>query len=115
MASFTDKVVIVTGCASGIGLATTKLFLERGAKVFGVDVGAFEAREEEVGGLPFEFHRADLVEGKAVGEVVARCEFAFFHLVSAGSGGLHWLEDGNASRWRMGLFFLFPPSFTASR
>jgi NAD(P)-dependent dehydrogenase (short-subunit alcohol dehydrogenase family) len=30
-----DKVVIITGCSSGLGLATTKTFLEAGAKVVG--------------------------------------------------------------------------------
>jgi NAD(P)-dependent dehydrogenase (short-subunit alcohol dehydrogenase family) len=72
MSSFTNKVVIVTGCSSGIGLATTQLFLERGAKVFGIDVAEFKG--EGVSELPFEFHQADLVKAEAAGEAVARCE-----------------------------------------
>jgi NAD(P)-dependent dehydrogenase (short-subunit alcohol dehydrogenase family) len=48
MSSFTNKVVIVTGCSSGIGLATTQLFLERGAKVFGIDVAEFKGGGERV-------------------------------------------------------------------
>jgi len=70
MASFADKVVIVTGCSSGIGLATTHLFLERKAKVFGIDVSPFTAN---VSGAPFEFHQADLTTAGATETAVAAC------------------------------------------
>lgn len=75
MTSFEGKVVIVTGCASGIGLATAQLFLERQAKVFGIDVAPFAKHEESVKGKEFEFHQADLVEKSAAEEAVARCKF----------------------------------------
>ncbi|KAJ4354336.1 uncharacterized protein N0V89_006071 [Didymosphaeria variabile] len=77
MASFDNKVVIVTGCSSGIGLATTQLFLDRQAKVFGIDVAPFTKHEGTVKDKPFEFHQADLIEPKAAEEAVARCTAIF--------------------------------------
>ncbi|KAF2450148.1 NAD(P)-binding protein [Karstenula rhodostoma CBS 690.94] len=74
MASFADKVVIITGCSSGIGLATTQLFLARQAKVFGIDVAPFTAAVKD---QPFEFHQADLIEPQAAAEAVARCTAIF--------------------------------------
>lgn len=40
MSRFVDKVVLVTGAASGIGAATAQLFRDEGAKVVGIDVNA---------------------------------------------------------------------------
>jgi NAD(P)-dependent dehydrogenase (short-subunit alcohol dehydrogenase family) len=74
MTSFADKVVIVTGCSSGIGLATTQLFLARQAKVFGIDIAPFTAAVKD---QPFEFHQADLIEPQAAAEAIARCAAIF--------------------------------------
>jgi hypothetical protein len=55
------KVAIVTGCASGIGLATTQLLLARQFSVCGLDNAEFDyglVRQEDHG--RFHFHRADL-------------------------------------------------------
>lgn len=38
MRNFENKVVLVTGASGGIGLCTTKLFAENGAKVVGTDI-----------------------------------------------------------------------------
>ena len=36
--NYKDKVCVVTGAASGIGLATVKLLLEEGAEVYAMDL-----------------------------------------------------------------------------
>jgi 3-oxoacyl-[acyl-carrier protein] reductase len=50
-----DKVAIITGSASGIGLATARRFLDDGARVVVVDLGAERVRAacEELGGEVF--------------------------------------------------------------
>lgn len=73
MTSFENKVVVITGCSSGIGLATTLLFLDRQAKVFGVDVAPFKealtAKKQEA----FAFHQADLTASGAAADAIAAC------------------------------------------
>jgi NAD(P)-dependent dehydrogenase (short-subunit alcohol dehydrogenase family) len=73
ISSVQNKVVIITGCSSGIGLATTRLFLERNAIVFGIDVGAIPQKLADEH-KTFTFHQADLTESKAVDEAVMRCQ-----------------------------------------
>lgn len=56
--------VIVTGAASGIGLATARAFIEAGALVLGLDVAGLP---EDVPGL-----EVDVADADAVGRVVAQ-------------------------------------------
>jgi NAD(P)-dependent dehydrogenase (short-subunit alcohol dehydrogenase family) len=72
ISSVQNKVVIVTGCSSGIGLATARLFLERQALVFGIDVGAKPEKLADEH-KTFTFHQANLTESRAVDEAVSRC------------------------------------------
>jgi NAD(P)-dependent dehydrogenase (short-subunit alcohol dehydrogenase family) len=71
MSSFENKVVIITGCSSGIGLATTQSFLARNAKVFGVDISPF--KQELSNTETFTFHQVDLTKPNAADEAVAAC------------------------------------------
>ncbi|KIN03240.1 hypothetical protein OIDMADRAFT_178883 [Oidiodendron maius Zn] len=70
-----NKVAIVTGCSSGIGLATTKLFIDFGARVFGIDISHFPSPSP----LPasrsagFHFHQTDLLQPTSVADAVASC------------------------------------------
>lgn len=45
---FSDQIVLVTGAASGIGLAQTKAFLAAGAKVFAIDKNALTLSDENL-------------------------------------------------------------------
>jgi NAD(P)-dependent dehydrogenase (short-subunit alcohol dehydrogenase family) len=73
MASFENKVVVITGCSSGIGLATTRLFLDRQAKVFGIDVTTFKEELSESQKSAFAFHEVDLTISKAADDAIAAC------------------------------------------
>jgi NAD(P)-dependent dehydrogenase (short-subunit alcohol dehydrogenase family) len=72
ISSLQDKVAIITGCSSGIGLATTRLFLERGSHVFGIDIGAQPSKLSEDFST-FTFYQADLTSTQAAEHAVAKC------------------------------------------
>ncbi|CAN9383592.1 unnamed protein product [Alternaria alternata] len=72
ISSLQDKVAIITGCSSGIGLATTRLFLERGASVFGIDIGEQPQKLAEDYST-FTFYKTDLTESQAAEHAVAKC------------------------------------------
>lgn len=60
--TLTDRIVLITGAASGIGLATAKLVHQMGAKVVGVDL---QPMPEELDGLVFEHYLVGNVADEA--------------------------------------------------
>ena len=71
----TGKVAIVTGGASGIGLATVKAFLEKGAKVIIADFneeGGQQAEQQlKQGDAEVAFVKVDVASEESVGQLVA--------------------------------------------
>ncbi|MEI9975823.1 MAG: SDR family NAD(P)-dependent oxidoreductase [Ignavibacteriota bacterium] len=95
-----DKVVIVTGAASGIGLATARRFAEEGCRVASWDV---RDGEPAVGGL---FRKVDVTDRAqvetAIEEIVARWGAIQVLVNNAGiirDGQLIKYKDGRADRY----------------
>jgi len=85
--AFAERVVLVTGGASGIGRAAAELFAAEGAKVLVVDVDDREgARTVDAivarGGVA-TFRRVDVTDERAVEEMVAACIAAYGRLDAA--------------------------------
>lgn len=67
---FSEKVVLVTGCASGIGLAQAQAFLAQGAIVFGVDQNFSKTLSNEA---RFTFYQADISNYQQCQNLVSEC------------------------------------------
>ncbi|GLZ53213.1 SDR family NAD(P)-dependent oxidoreductase [Actinomycetospora sp. NBRC 106378] len=73
MTQLQDKVALITGGESGIGLASAKLFVAEGAKVVlvGIDQAALEAAEKEIGSEHALAVVADVTDSAAVAAAVS--------------------------------------------
>jgi NAD(P)-dependent dehydrogenase (short-subunit alcohol dehydrogenase family) len=78
MATLEGRVAIITGAASGIGLACAQRFAKEGATVVGVDRNACDdwASVEAHGGKT-QFHQLDVTDGAAQNAVAAQTVEAF--------------------------------------
>lgn len=71
MSEFKEKVVLVTGVSSGIGLAQAKIFLANGAKVFGVDC---QEMPENLADSPrFVYFQGDVSDSQVCKQAVEKC------------------------------------------
>ena len=90
--------VLVTGAASGIGLATAELMSEAGATVAVIDIGPAPT------GQQFIYERADVADASAVRSAVASCAARLGGLDvlvnNAGIGATGGIEDNDDDEWR---------------
>jgi 3(or 17)beta-hydroxysteroid dehydrogenase len=100
-----DKVAIITGAASGIGLATARLMVEEGANVVLTDI-ASEAGERaaEALGMRASFRHLDVVDEAGWIKVIEETEHRFGRLdILVNNAGIALLKDIEATsldEWR---------------
>lgn len=107
MKRFEGKVALVTGAASGIGLATMQRLAREGAKVFACDMTADKLKEEvgklEAEGLQARAHTLNVTDPEACRGAVAAAVAAFGRLDVlcniAGIGQFKLFTDISLEEW----------------
>jgi meso-butanediol dehydrogenase/(S,S)-butanediol dehydrogenase/diacetyl reductase len=103
---FAEKVVVVTGGASGIGLASARRFHVEGAAVVIADINdaVGEAAARELGGNRCLFHHTDVAAWDEVEALMRRAEGAFGGLDvvvnNAGVGSFAATPELGVDEWR---------------
>lgn len=97
---FTDRTVLVTGAASGIGRATAVRLLDEGANVMAIDIGDIDLDHARI-----ERAKVDVTDAAAVRDAVAAAVQSFgrldgvFHAAGvAGGGPIHLLGSDEWDR-----------------
>lgn len=94
LAPLSGKVVIVTGCSSGIGLATVKELLKAGAKVVGGDVSD---PKSAVDNQDFEFVQVNVTDWKALRDLFKHAISRFGHIDHVfANAGAYWSTKHSA-------------------
>lgn len=77
MSQLTGRIALVTGAASGIGLATARTFLERGAAVVMTDVRDTDERRRLADGRPVRWAVLDVTAAEQWTEALAAAKSSF--------------------------------------
>ncbi len=103
MSRVKDKVIIVTGAASGLGLADAKVLVREGAKVIMTDINA-EAGADHASEIGATFIAQDVGQEASWAAVMAQVEGDFGRLDglvnNAGVAPIASIEDTTTDMWR---------------
>jgi NAD(P)-dependent dehydrogenase (short-subunit alcohol dehydrogenase family) len=89
---FTNKTIIITGAATGIGATTAQLFSEQGAKVFALDIHPLTYTAENVEYIQCDVANFEQVKDH-IEDIVDSIDKLDFLFSNAGIHGIATLED----------------------
>ena len=98
MSDFTDLVAVVTGGASGIGAATAKLLVERGARVAVLDRDVADVDSTAFAAVPCDVTSTAAVDA-AISDVVSRLGGIDILVNNAGIGAVGDVTENGDDEW----------------